>query len=160
MLFRSINLTEIYIPNSIISLGASAFSDCISLERVFIEGESLLTIGTNVFSNCLNLQEINIPNSVTNIGECAFAGCTAFASLTLPFVGGSKTASVPSKSTLFGYIFGGNPYSDGVPTQQYYSFVNEVYYIPSSLKEVTITGGDLLYGAFYKIGRASCRERV
>jgi hypothetical protein len=55
----------------------------------------------------------------------------------------------------FGYIFGTSSYAGGVATNQYYyrssttSTTYDAYYIPSSLKSVTITGGNILYGAFY-----------
>ena len=52
--------------------------------------------------------------------------------------------------TLFGYIFGGFSYNGGTETKQYYSSSSyTTYYIPTTLREVTVTGGQLLYGAFY-----------
>ena len=56
----------------------------------------------------------------------------------------------------FGYIFGTYAYTGGVKTTQYYygsstsSTIYDIYYIPSSLKSVTVTGGNILYGAFYR----------
>ena len=94
--------------------------------------------------------EIIVPEYVTSIAQGAFSGCSNLESITLPFVGGSKNATKASSSTLFGYIFGTLNYSDGVSTKQYYSSDYSVtYYIPSSLRDVTITGGNILYGAFY-----------
>ena len=76
--------------------------------------------------------------------------------ITLPFVGAK--AGVTSNNTYqypFGYIFGTSSYTGGTATKQYYygsstsSTTISTYYIPSSLKSVTITGGNILYGAFY-----------
>ena len=62
---------------------------------------------------------------------------------------GNNSTSTGS-SALFGYIFGGSSYTGGMKTIQYYSSSSyTVYCIPSSLKEVIITGGNINYGAFY-----------
>ena len=88
--------------------------------------------------------------TVTDIVSSAFSGCSSLESITLPFIGGSASATSASSSTLFGYIFGENSYSGGASTVQYYSYSSYItYYIPSSLRSVTITGGNILYGAFY-----------
>ena len=95
--------------------------------------------------------EIAVPDYVTEIEEGAFSGCASLESITLPFVGGSGSATSASAATLFGYIFGRSSYTGGVSTRQYdsssYSYIT--YYIPESLTDVTITGGNILYGAFY-----------
>ena len=76
-----------------------------------------------------------IPNSVTKIGKGAFESCSSLTSITLPFVGESLEGT---GNTLFGYIFGASSYSDNDD------------YIPTSLKEVIITGGTSIGdGAFY-----------
>ena len=94
--------------------------------------------------------EIVVPNYVTSISGGAFSDCYSLESITLPFVGGSKSATSARSSTLFGYIFGASSYTGSVATKQYYSsYSYNTYYIPSSLKSVTITGGNILYGAFY-----------
>ena len=93
--------------------------------------------------------EIVVPDYVTSISKGAFSGCSFLESITIPFVGGSKSATSASSSTLFGYIFGTSSYTGGVSTKQYYSYsYGATYYIPSSLKSVTVTGGNIHYGAF------------
>ncbi len=93
---------------------------------------------------------IVVPDYVTEISRDAFSGCSSLESITLPFVGGSKSATSASSSTLFGYIFGTSSYTGGTATKQYYTDSSyTTYYIPTTLKSVTITGGNILYGAFY-----------
>ena len=94
--------------------------------------------------------EIVVPDYVVEINEGAFSGCGDLTSITLPFLGGSAIKTKASSSTLFGYIFGVSSYTGGVSTKQYYSSIySATYYIPKSLKSVTITGGHIFYGAFY-----------
>ena len=71
------DLTSITIPNSMTSIGNSAFSGCYSLQFVnFAEGCQLTNIGNEAFSNCIYLFFIAIPANVTNIGSSAFENCS------------------------------------------------------------------------------------
>ena len=141
--------------DNITSIGERAFSSCPSL-RTLPNLPKLTYIGPSAFANCKRLTSITIPDSVTSIGSSAFSGCSSLESITIPFVGAK--AGVTSSDTYqypFGYIFGTSSYDGGVATEQYYygsstsSTTSTTYYIPSSLKSVTVTGGNILYGAFY-----------
>lgn len=103
-----------------------------------------------------SVTEITVPDYVTNIEEGAFSGFSSLTSITLPFVGESRKTSSDTYQYPFGYIFGTNSYTGGTATAQWYYVIGAgstyiTYYIPSSLKTVTITGGNILYCAF-----ASC----
>ena len=97
------------------------------------------------FYNCINLTSIVIPNNVIRIYENAFRGCSSLEEITLPFVGRSNEACY-NEDSVFGYIFGYYPLNNSTPEEsailQYYSATQlpKYYYIPSSLKKVTITG--------------------
>ena len=67
---------EVTIPNSITSIGWSAFYNCRNLTSVTIPN-SIESIGDNAFNGCSKLKKIEIPDSVTYIGSKAFYG-TAF----------------------------------------------------------------------------------
>ena len=72
------------IPNSVISIGYSAFSDCSGLTSIEIPN-TVTSIGSRAFYCCTGLTSIEIPNSVTSIGSYAFYYCTSFTgSLTIP----------------------------------------------------------------------------
>ena len=77
------NLTSIIIPNSVTSIGNSAFSYCEKLTSITIPN-SVTSIGENAFSSCTNLKSITIPNSVTSIGVWAFFHCSNLTSITIP----------------------------------------------------------------------------
>ncbi len=103
------------------------------------------------------IKEIVVPKYVTQINKGAFSGCLSLEAITLPFVGGSIKNSSDNYQYPFGYIFGTSSYSGGIKTKQYYygssldSETYETFYLPSQLKKVNITGGNILHNAF-----ASC----
>ena len=129
------------------------------------------------FQNCTGLTTITVPNSVIYIGEGAFNGCSELQSITLPFVGDApRVVSYGSSYELsdyyswntnpFGYIFGTTNYEGSTATLQPFvrdghlsyttssnsqtQWYKTTYYIPSSLKEVTITDNSSIpYAAFY-----------
>ena len=118
-------------------------------------GKTVTSIAENAFANCDNLKSVIIGKSVTSIGKGAFSGCSSLTEIILPFVGAKagKTSS-DTYQYPFGYIFGTSSYTGGVSTTQYYYGDNlnmntyTTYVIPSLLEKVTITGGNILRGAF------------
>ena len=77
------SLTSVTIPNSVTNIGESAFEACSALTSVTIPN-SVTSIGGWAFAGCTSLTSVTIPNSVTNIGESAFSNCTSLASVTIP----------------------------------------------------------------------------
>ncbi len=71
------------IPNSVTSIGNSAFDECYSLTNVVIPN-SVTSMGDNVFNNC-GLKSVTIGNSITNLGNDAFRLCTKLTSVTIPY---------------------------------------------------------------------------
>ncbi len=68
------------IPNSVTSIGESAFTDCTKLTSILIPN-SVVKIGGGAFGGCNGLTSITIPNSVTSIGNYAFGGCSGLTSV-------------------------------------------------------------------------------
>ena len=79
--FYNSTLKEITIPNSVTDIEESAFKSCTKLTSATL-GNNVMTIGEDAFYNCTGLTSITIPNSVTTIGESAFSGCSLLTSVT------------------------------------------------------------------------------
>ena len=75
-------LTSVNIPDSVTTIGNSAFHSCDSLTSVTIP-DSVTEIGSSAFIYCRSLTSVNIPDSVTTIGEEAFYWCTSLTSVTI-----------------------------------------------------------------------------
>ena len=123
-------LTSITFSNKLQTIKDHAFSGCSNLKDIIIP-DSVTSIGNHAFSGCSSLQEVIIPNSVLSIGARAFYNCTSIKRITIPFVGASKSAK--GDNAKFEYIFDKSDYhSDGTITS----------YVPYSLTDVVITGGN------------------
>ena len=76
---------ELTIPNSVTTIGGSAFAGCTGLTGALTIPNSVTAIGGSAFAACTGLEELVIPNSLTTIGVSTFAGCTGLnGTLTIP----------------------------------------------------------------------------
>jgi hypothetical protein len=89
--FFESSLTAVVIPNSVTSIGGSAFSHCGGLTNVTI-GNSVTIIGDSAFLGCASLSSIVVPDSVITVEEWAF------------FSSGLTTASIGNGVTSIGRI--------------------------------------------------------
>ena len=76
------SITSITMPDSVVSIGSSAFRACYNLTSITISGQ-VTNIGPWTFEGCAKLSSITIPNSVTSIGENAFYDCFSLTTLTM-----------------------------------------------------------------------------
>lgn len=74
-------LTQINMPNTIISIGQAAFSGCVNLSEIVLPS-SIKSIGDYAFKNSA-LTQIEIPNGVIDVGGYLFQQCTALTNITL-----------------------------------------------------------------------------
>lgn len=76
-------IKDLVIPESVTSIGNSAFEGCSGLTSVTF-GNHVTNIGECAFEDCTGLTSIEIPNSITDISRRAFRGCSGLTSVTLP----------------------------------------------------------------------------
>ena len=69
-------LTEIHIPNSVITIGDNAFKACRSLNTITI-GDAVKIINPKAFEECSSITSITLPNSIAQIGDYAFSKCSS-----------------------------------------------------------------------------------
>ncbi len=64
-------LTEVVVPDSVITIQGQAFKNCISLSDVHLSN-NLHKIVTTTFNGCIGLKNINIPDSVVELKDNTF----------------------------------------------------------------------------------------
>ena len=70
------------IPNSVTSIGHSAFRGCSGLTELTLPN-SVTRIGDCAFYGCTGLTELILPNSVSSIGDIAFTYCSGLEKITV-----------------------------------------------------------------------------
>ena len=73
-------ITSITIPDNITSIGAYAFNDCSSLVSAHI-GNNVINIGNSAFASCESLSSVVIPDSVVELGSSVFSNCSGLSSV-------------------------------------------------------------------------------
>lgn len=144
------SLQSVTIPSSVKKIGTYAFDGCTSLESITIPN-GVTEICANAF-NGTGLKSITIPSSVTKL-EAAFKNCTSLKSAVLSdgrkydtvnlFAGCTSLEEITLPHVNYlGLLFGTNS-CDGCNATEQANRTDgskEIYYIPSSLKKVTVTG--------------------
>lgn len=115
--------------------------------------EGATDIPSYALANQTDITELVLPNSLETIGEGAFSGCSGITAITVPFVGDTRHKATDGNQYPFGYIFGVTEYEGSTGVQQTYQGVGSAkpsatYYLPQALTSVTVTDGDIPYGAF------------
>ena len=154
---KSTDIISCTINNNCKIIVGKAFQNCASLTTITVPN-SVKYIGEGAFNGCSELQSITLPfvgdtprEVYLNNANTNYSGFYDYFSW---------------NTRPLGYIFGTNNYTGSIATEQLYVYdgkllyqkvgsdtyfdYQETYYIPSSLKEVTITGNNSVpYAAFY-----------
>ena len=65
---------------SVTTIGADAFSSCMGLTEIIIPN-GIISIHDDAFVNCYELQQVTIPNTVTSIGDYTFGHCSSLTTI-------------------------------------------------------------------------------
>ena len=105
-------IEEINIPETVISIGNSAFYGCTSLLRLnsTVDGELNLpdkvrTIDNFAFCELVKITKVYVPDSITSLGFALFQECTSIEEITIPFVGALKGENDEEKNRTFDSLF-------------------------------------------------------
>lgn len=105
-LFRGAkNLTKVSMPDSLRSIGSYAFSECVSLKEIDLP-EKITKIDSYAFSGCTGLSEVKLPWNLTSLEYGAFHNCSSLEAVWIP----KKTAKIDSStfydSSLLKTVYG------------------------------------------------------
>ena len=77
------NIQSVTIPESVTSIGQSAFEDCFSLDSLIIK-DAATSIGKSAFNGCSALTTLSLGENITMIGDYAFQRCSYLTNVTIP----------------------------------------------------------------------------
>ena len=117
--FRGSNITSIEIPDTVMSIGDSAFSGCAQLTEITIP-DSVKTIGSYAFSSCTGLEEVNLGSGIDRIRYCSFSHCEKLKQITLP----DAVTSIESYAFTYCKALQKITIPDNTKTIQYNAFDN------------------------------------
>lgn len=81
--FEHSGIETISLPNSLTSIEAYGFLECVNLDNPIIPS-NVTNIGNRAFGSLQNLKTITLPDSVESIGYSCFEGCENLISITFP----------------------------------------------------------------------------
>ena len=138
------NIISVTIPNSVISIGESVFRGCTSLENLtipFVGRSSTSTGFQGVFGYIFGYTTQTADSGYTS-------SSSSFTTLTTGSVA-NAVCSWTDKTYSYRVKTGGSLLFPKYTT--YYGLRSYWYYIPSSLKNVTVTGGNINTAAFCRV---------
>ncbi len=107
------DVVEVYMPDSVKSIGVAAFQGSYCLQKLRLS-ESLTKIPERAFMWCKDLTELVIPESITELGSSSFDDCDSLTEVRIP-------AAVEKLDFAFGECSGVKEYVVDPANKNYYS---------------------------------------
>ncbi len=96
---------EIFIPDTVTSIGGTAFWRCQNLSSV-VFGKNVQDIEAYAFAECPSIRKVELPESVSHIDVCAFASNDGMISIRIPnpdCVIEDDENTISDKAVIYGY---------------------------------------------------------
>lgn len=114
--FYQSSLQKIALPNSVQTIGDSAFANTPLTE---FSGDGIKTIGNFAFAGCSLLQTIELADGITEMGNGVFSDCIALTTVRLPSLKKLGSYTFSGASSLQSVVFGDNASVTGTYTFTY-----------------------------------------
>ncbi len=129
---------DVDIPENTTFIGMNAFAGCKSVKEINVP-ETVTILGAYAFSGCTSLKKAVIKGCSKGIADFVFNGCTALEELTLPYAGYSlENVNAEKPAASLTNLFSATAYD---ATYQVINSYGSLRYIPKSLVDITVTGG-------------------
>lgn len=126
-------LTEVYLPNNLISLGDGVFYNCKNLQIVHTPNK-LNSIGACCFKNCINLVSLYMPDGFNKIGKAAFRLCKKIDNIVIP----NSVTELPISNISCGLFDGCESLSNIKLSENIETISYATFFSCTNLKHITI----------------------
>ena len=136
------NLNSLTINDAATSIGSRAFAEC-PLATTLELGENITTIGNSAFYDCRGLKNVTIPQSVTSIGDSAFGECSSLETLSL----GENIKTIGDSAFYHCINLGKDDLTSVTIPQSVTSIGKDAFRFCNNMKSLTINGAIESMGA-------------
>ena len=135
-------LDSLTINDATTSIGSWAFDECYKLTTLSL-GKNITTIGDHAFYDCRGLKNVTIPQSVTSIGDSAFGECSSLETLSL----GENIKTIGDSAFYHCINLGKDDLTSVTIPQSVTSIGKDAFRFCNNMKSLTINGAIESMGA-------------